>query len=275
MSNELGLVIRDSRVVVSSKDVARVFEKEHKHVLRDIQGLGCSEEFGRSNFGPVYKEFPDGSQVQNKTLEYLITRDGFTLLAMGYTGPRAMKFKEAYINTFNAMESELKGSGKLGEFADQIPRTMGEALMLAGRLELERAALSAKIEQDAPKVQFAEAVEAAEGDILIGSLAKILKQNGFDIGQNRLYDWMRNNGYIMKYSTLPTQLAMNQGLLVIQERVINKPDGTNTVKTTTKVTPKGQLHFVKKFFKQKAEEALTEATQPAILLLSQHEEESL
>jgi len=114
-TEELGVVIRDQRVVVSSRDVARVFEKDHHKVLRDIRELGCSREFRLSNFGQSSYINEQGREMP----EYLMTRDGFTLLAMGYTGPKAMKFKEAYIFEFNRMEQALK---------DQV---MDEAELLA------------------------------------------------------------------------------------------------------------------------------------------------
>lgn len=104
-TTELGLFIQpDTRkVVVSSRDVARVFEKEHKHVIRDIRELECSEGFAQSNFGlGSYKD----AQGQERP-EYLITRDGFTFLAMGFTGAKAAAFKEAYIEAFNRMEKAL------------------------------------------------------------------------------------------------------------------------------------------------------------------------
>ena len=92
-------------LTTTSRKVAEVFGKEHSHVLRDIRELGCSDEFRKSNFG--FSEYKvDGN---NKTYkEYVITRDGFTLLVMGYTGEKAMQFKEAYILAFNEMEKELK-----------------------------------------------------------------------------------------------------------------------------------------------------------------------
>ena len=91
--------------IVTSLDVAETFEKEHKRVLQDIRELGCSEEFGRHNF--VLSSYTGG---QNKKQPmYCMTRDGFTLLAMGYTGEKAMKFKEGYIRQFNAMEKVLLG----------------------------------------------------------------------------------------------------------------------------------------------------------------------
>ena len=99
----LGVMNYGGEVVVSSRDVARVFGKEHFHVLRDIQNLGCSESFNRRNFALVTYEDAKGEERP----EYIITRDGFTILAMGFTGPKAMQFKEAYIARFNAMEKEL------------------------------------------------------------------------------------------------------------------------------------------------------------------------
>lgn len=91
--------------VVSSLDIAETFDKEHRRVLQDIRELQCSDEFRQHNF--VQSEYVN-SQNRKQPM-FLVTRDGFTILAMGYTGEKAMKFKEAYINQFNAMEELLKG----------------------------------------------------------------------------------------------------------------------------------------------------------------------
>lgn len=96
---------REERSGCTSLDVAETFGKEHKHVLRDIRELGCSEEFNRSNFGPI--SYTD--TMNRKQDAVAMTRDGFTLLVMGYTGELAMKFKEGYIKQFNAMEAALRG----------------------------------------------------------------------------------------------------------------------------------------------------------------------
>lgn len=96
---------KEERVAVTSLDIAETFGKEHKNVLRDIEGLGCSEEFNRLNFEPISYE----DVMHRKQKAYVMTRDGFTLLVMGYTGELAMKFKEAYIKQFNAMEKALRG----------------------------------------------------------------------------------------------------------------------------------------------------------------------
>lgn len=96
---------KEERVGCTSLDVAETFGKEHKHVLRDIRELGCSDEFNQSNFGPIF--YIDKMNRRQEAIA--MTRDGFTLLVMGYTGDLAMKFKEAYIKQFNAMESALQG----------------------------------------------------------------------------------------------------------------------------------------------------------------------
>lgn len=101
-----------------------------------------------------------------------------------------------------------------------------------------------------PKVLFADSVSASESSILIGELAKILKQNGIEIGQNRLFDWMRNNDYLCSRGesyNLPTQRAMELKLFEIKKTSITQPDGTVFVTSTTKVTPKGQMYFVNSF----------------------------
>lgn len=108
MNNNINLIKRDNKIVVSSREIAENFEKEHSKVLRAIRNLECSSEFRQANFGEssYYNE-------QNKQQpEYLITRDGFTLLAMGFTGKKAMQFKEAYIEAFNKMELALKTKNK-------------------------------------------------------------------------------------------------------------------------------------------------------------------
>ena len=96
---------KEERAVCTSLDIAETFGKEHKNVLRDVENLGCSEEFNRLNFEPI--SYTDSMNRMQKA--YTMTRDGFTLLVMGYTGDLAMKFKEAYIKQFNAMEAALQG----------------------------------------------------------------------------------------------------------------------------------------------------------------------
>lgn len=110
---------------------------------------------------------------------------------------------------------------------------------------------NAKIEQDKPKVLFADAVSASHTSILIGELAKLLRQNGIEIGQNRLFEWLRDSGYLIKRKgsdfNMPTQRAMEMGLFEIKETAIAHSDGHTTISRTPKVTGKGQSFFVNKF----------------------------
>lgn len=120
------------------------------------------------------------------------------------------------------------------------------------RIEAEQKAELAEqtIKSNAPKVLFADAVSTSQRSCLVAELAKILQQNGVNIGQNRLFAWMRENGYLCskgQYYNQPTQKAMDLGLFELKKTTINKPDGSILVSTTTKVTGKGQVYFVNKF----------------------------
>lgn len=131
---------------------------------------------------------------------------------------------------------------------------MARALRMADRelhkLEVHCAQLEQKAEQDKPKVLFADSVATSEASILVGELAKILKQNGVNTGQTRLFAWMRDNGYLIKRSgtdyNMPTQKSMELGLFEIKETSITHSDGHITVSKTPKVTGKGQVYFVNK-----------------------------
>lgn len=115
----------------------------------------------------------------------------------------------------------------------------------------ERARLELEAEANAPKVLFADSVATSNTTILVGELAKILRGNGIDIGQNRLFAWLRENGYLIRRKgsdwNMPTQYAMDIGLFEIKETAITHPDGHITVNKTPKVTGKGQAFFVNKF----------------------------
>ena len=141
------------------------------------------------------------------------------------------------------------------------PETLEAALLnpdylikLATALKEEtekRKALEAREKENAPKVLFADSVGTSESTILVGDLAKIIRQNGVDIGQNRLFAWLRDNGYLIRRSgsdyNMPTQRAMDMGLFSIKETAITRSDGSITISKTVKVTPKAQIYFVNKF----------------------------
>lgn len=139
---------------------------------------------------------------------------------------------------------------KTGSYA--TPQLTGEELMAKALIEaksvLERQ--NKQIIEMKPKAIFADAVATSDTSILIGDLAKLIKQNGTDIGQKRLFERMRNDGYLIKKGTsknMPTQKAMEKGLFEVKERTISNPDGSTRITRTTKVTGKGQIYFINKF----------------------------
>lgn len=129
-------------------------------------------------------------------------------------------------------------------------------IQLATQLKQEREEkekLQQQAEQNKPKVVFAEALEVSKDSILIGELSKLLNQNGIDIGQNRLFRWLRENEYLGKrgeYYNLPTQKAMNLKVFEIKTSIVHSPDGSSKTVRTTKVTGKGQKYFINKFLKE-------------------------
>ena len=131
---------------------------------------------------------------------------------------------------------------------------MARALRMADKtiasLQDQVKQISAQNEEMKPKALFADAVATADTSILIGDLAKLIRQNGYDIGQNRLFGWLRDNGYLVKHGdayNMPTQKSMDLGLFEVKERTIGNPDGSTRITRTTKVTGKGQQYFINKF----------------------------
>ena len=130
-------------------------------------------------------------------------------------------------------------------------KIMARALLMADKKVHQ---LEAKIEADRPKVLFAEAVSASHSSILVGELAKLLKQNGVDMGANRLFNWLRAHGYLIKRNgrdwNMPTQKSVDMGLIRVKETSITHADGHITVSKTPLVTGKGQQYFINKFLNQ-------------------------
>lgn len=240
------LVIRSEKntPVTTSLLVAEKFGKNHRHVLEAIDALvkGVAEKSADL--------FQESAYVHPQNLQryrmYIMNRDGFSLLVMGFTGSRALQFKLDYIDAFNKMEKAIKSSFNL-------PQTYADALrQLAEKVE-ESEKQKKIIAEQAPKALFADAVATSNKSCLVGELAKILRQNGVKIGQNRLFEWLRKNGYLCQSGeryNQPTQVAMDLRLMELKKTTINKPDGTVLVTTTTKVTGKGQIYFVNKFLKE-------------------------
>lgn len=134
-------------------------------------------------------------------------------------------------------------------------QVMARALKMADKtidkLKTDNAALLEDVSRMKPKEIFADAVATSHTSILIGDMAKLIKQNGVEIGQKRLFTWMRDNGYLIKRNgsdwNMPTQKSMEMGLFEVKESTVNNPDGSVRINRTTKVTGKGQQYFINKF----------------------------
>lgn len=184
----------------------------------------------------TYSQICEKPQGGRPTIEYALTLDTAKEIAMVENNEQGRKIRRYFI------EVEKKAREMF-----EIPKTLPEALRKA-------AELAEQLEQQKPKVLFAESVETSKNSVLINELAKILKQNGVEIGQNRLFKRLRNDGYLIKQKgenwNLPTQKSMELGLFEVKKTVINKPGGTPITRPTTKVTGKGQIYFVNKFLKE-------------------------
>ncbi|MFR2982574.1 MAG: Rha family transcriptional regulator [Faecalibacterium sp.] len=207
--DDIILSTQNGEPVASSRDVAKRFGKEHKHVLAAIRQLLVAENSATKLFHETEFEYRG-----QKFPEYLMNRDGFSLLAMGFTGKEAVQWKLKYIEAFNQMEKQLAQRPQLSR-----AELMAQAL-IAAHDELEHK--DAQIAELTPKGIFADAVSASKKSILVGELAKLLCQNGVQIGQNRLFSWMREHGYLIRDPkrsdyNMPTQRAVEMCLFEIKE----------------------------------------------------------
>lgn len=182
--------------------------------------------------------------LKNAKVLYLWTEKGALLHAKSLNTDKAWEVYDYLVDNYFKKSS--------------IPQTYRDALIETLRLLDEKEAIEKKNkvliednERMKPKEIFADAVATSKTSILVGELAKILRQNGVETGQNRFFAWLRDNGYLIKREgadwNMPTQKSMNLGLFEVKERVINNPDGSVKIKKTAKVTGKGQQYFINKF----------------------------
>ena len=186
--------------------------------------------------------------VQNMTI---INESGLYCLVLSSKLPTAKKFKRWVTSEV------LPALRKTGQY--QVKELSGQELMAKALIEAQSvlAAKDKQIEQMKPKALFADAVATSHTSILVGELAKILKQNGIDMGQKRLFAWLREKGYLIKRQgtdyNMPTQKAMDLGLFEIKEGSYVNGSGVNITTKTPKVTGKGQQYFINKFLQQESD----------------------
>ena len=184
---------------------------------------------------------------------YIINESGLYSLVLSSKLPNAKKFKRWVTN--EVIPSIRKhGAYMTPDKLEKVLLSPDTLMQLAQNLKDEqekRKSLEQQIESQKPAVLFTGAVETSKTSILIGELAKMLKQNGVNIGQNRLFAWMREKGYLIKRKgtdyNMPTQRSMDMGLFEIKETTINNPDGSIKISKTPKVTGKGQVYFINLF----------------------------
>lgn len=234
IDNEPWFVGKDVALALGYKDTSDALKK---HV---------SEE------DKLTRRFADSGQ--NREM-YIINESGLYALIFGSKLESAQRFK-------HWVTSEVLPSiRKHGVYAiDQLLDNPELAIKAFTALKEEREKNKLLAEENKrmrPKEIFADAVASSKQSILIGQLAKLICQNGHPIGQNRLFEWLRNNGYLMKYSSnynMPMQRYVEQGLFEVKESSVTNPDGSVKLTRTTKVTGKGQQYFINKFLKGVANE---------------------
>ncbi|MEL0913782.1 phage antirepressor KilAC domain-containing protein [Clostridioides difficile] len=249
----LTIIKQNNQFLVESREVAELIEKKHDNLLRDIRGykkiLEDSSNLKSQDF------FIESTYIntQNKIQPcYLLTKKGCDMVANKMTGEKGIIFTAIYVTKFEEMERELK------EKQPKLPTTYKEALQQLlieveekEQLQLENQEKDKVIQLQQPKVLFADSVASSNDSILIGELAKLLKQNGIDTGEKRLFAWLRDNGYLIKrkgedYNT-PTQKSVDLGVIETKEGTRVHPNGYISVTKTPKITGKGQVYFINKF----------------------------
>lgn len=228
-------------------------------------GKDVADILGYSNSSKAIPQHVDEEDRQKQNLptaqngklvaaSWLINESGLYSLILSSKMPKAKEFKRWV--TSEVIPAIRKTGGYIAGSENMTDaEIMAKAVLVAQSTIRQRDQRIKELESDVaeakPKVLFADAVSASDSTILIGDLAKILKQNGHPIGQKRLFNWMREQGYLIKRAgadyNSPTQRAMEMGLFKIKETAISHSDGHVSVSKTTKVTGKGQQYFINKF----------------------------
>ena len=236
------LIIRteDGKLVVSSRQVAKDFGKEHndtkKRIRELIRDMG---EISHNYF--ILSKYKDS--LNRSQEEYLLTRDGFSLLVMGFTGTKALEWKLKYIEAFNTMERKLKEISKPDSYMIDDP------IERAKRWIEEREQYNKVAAELEEQNSFVNKISESNGSMLVREVAKLASKGNITIGEKALWNKLREWGYISRKSTEPMQSAINAGWFEVIERVVER-DGKTFVYKTTKVTAKGQVHIIKELSKE-------------------------
>ena len=241
--NELLKVNYDNdRITLSARELHEFLEV--KTSFKDWFPRMCEYGFNESqDFNPLKNEqvrLEGNRQVKRTVQDYEITLDMAKEIAMIQRSDKGKEVRQYFLE----LERRWNGPEAVMNRALEYSRKQVKALME------EKQGLIEENKELKPKALFADAVSASNESILIGQLAKLIRQNGYEIGQNRLFEWMRENEYLIKKGeryNQPTQKSMDLGLFEVKERTITNPDGSTRITLTTKVTGKGQVYFINKF----------------------------
>lgn len=244
---------RDGEVWASSQDVAEKFDKNHKDVLRSIRGL--ETELSTAQFCALFKEGNYIASNGKKNKMFLMTRDGFSLLAMGFTGKEAIRWKVKYIEAFNAMEERLKSGDTLTDEERLKLQLFSKdaAEVAAAHNKLVDMAVDKATAPLIPKAEFCDAVAVSENSISFGKFAgEFQNGSGKSFGRNRIMAFCRNNGYLCKDTRLfnkPMQRMIDSGYM--QYLISTRRNGANKIYTTytPMLTGKGQIWLTKELTK--------------------------
>lgn len=233
---------RNGEQLVSARELHKFLEVKTEFkiwISRIIEKYNFIEN---KDFIRVYQKCNTLGGVQEK-VDYLLKISMAKEVAMVSNTPKGKQAREYFIKCEEAWNSPEMILARANQIQARMLENYKDKVIL----------LEKKIEEDKPKVIFAGAVETSKTSILIGDLAKLIKQNGIDMGQKRLFSWLRDNGYLIKRQgsdyNMPTQRAMELGLFEIKETAVTHSDGHITVNKTPKVTGKGQIYFINKFLK--------------------------
>jgi anti-repressor protein len=244
--NEL-VYIENDRVLTDSLIVSEAFSKDHARVMRDIRELGCSAEFRVGNFA----ESTYTNKQGRPTPKILITQDGLTLLAMGYTGQTAMQFKEKYIQEFNRMKNELNRLVVPSYMIDDPVSRAQKWIEEQKQLQLAQQT----IKKQQPLVSFAESCMASDKSLLVRELAKLVSKQGILIGERRLYQKLRDWRLIFLAKNEPYQEYIDRGYFEVSQGVKENEKGSFTW-LTMRVTPKGQAYIINRLKKEQQDVAI-------------------
>ena len=238
MNELLKINYETEQPTVSARDLHAGLEIENKYAdwFKNMSTYGFTEN---EDYMTVSKNLENGGRI----IEHFISVDMAKQICMIQRNEKGRQYRQYFLDLEKAWNTPEQIFARALKMADQQIE----------KLKASNASLVEDVQRMRPKEVFADAVSVSNTCILIGELAKILKQNGVDIGQNRLFTWMRENRFLISRKgtdyNMPTQRSMEAGLFEIKERTINNPDGSVRITKTVLVTGKGQQYFVNKFLK--------------------------